>query len=114
MANAELVTEGQLAQFHVAVEKAFSDGFEISLKIDSSNERFDWKSALPTTKVFFAAKPTRKSLVVESSNEPVAAKNSCSDSLSLMQLCLCGFRGQKSGLKPASSRRGENPRQCWI
>jgi len=69
MANAEQVTEGQLAQFHVDVEKAFSDAFAISLQIDSSNEGFDWKSALPTSKVFFAAKPTRKSLVVESSNE---------------------------------------------
>jgi hypothetical protein len=69
MANAEQVTEGQLAQFHVAVEKAFSDAFAISLQIDSSNEGFDWQSALPTSKVFFAAKPTRKSLIVESRNE---------------------------------------------
>lgn len=69
MANAEQVTEGQLAQFHVAVEKAFSDAFAISLQINSTVEGFDWKSALPTSKVYFAAKPTRKSLIVESRNE---------------------------------------------
>lgn len=69
MANAEQVTEGQLAQFHVAVEKAFSDAFALNLKIKPFDEKFDWKPALPTAKVFFAAKPASANLIVEYRNE---------------------------------------------
>ena len=65
MGTSQQVTEGQLDQFHVAVADAFRDGLGIKLAVQPFDDCVDWKSALPSTEVFFTAKPATSEKMIE-------------------------------------------------
>lgn len=65
MPSAEQVTEGQLGQFHADIAAAFDTGLNLDLTIRQVDETLDWKAALVSTRVFFAAKPSTNSARVE-------------------------------------------------